>query len=212
MVEPAADHGLIAVPHDLTGLDGLDGLDGLTHSGVVVTVPEADPVVGQHRLLLDPAASWGVPAHVTVLYPFVSPPDLRSADLDRLGEAVAQVTAFDAELPRVDWFGEDVVWLAPEPAEQFRRLISVVGAAFPHVLPYGGEFDDVVPHLTIGGPSLGTLDELRRAAEAIAPHLPVRTRVDEVAVMAGRREAGSWRTVARLPLAPTVDRLAESTT
>jgi 2'-5' RNA ligase len=201
VVEPASGDGLIPLPFDDVG-----DLDGLTESGVVVVVPEADPVVGPHRLRLDPAASWGVPAHVTVLYPFVSPPDLRTADLDRLGEAVAQVAAFDAELPRVDWFGEDVVWLAPEPASQFRRLISVVGAAFPDLLPYGGGFDDVVPHLTIGGPSRGTLDELRRAADAVAPQLPVRTRVDEVAVMAGRREAGSWRTVARLPLAPAPDR------
>jgi 2'-5' RNA ligase len=200
VVEPASGDGLILLP-----IDDMGDLDGLTESGVVVVVPEADTVVGPHRLRLDPAASWGVPAHVTVLYPFVSPPDLRTADLDRLGEAVAQVAAFDAELPRVDWFGEDVVWLAPEPASQFRRLISVVGAAFPDLQPYGGGFDDVVPHLTIGGPSRGTLDELLRAADAVAPQLPVRTRVDEVAVMAGRREAGSWRTVARLPLAPVPD-------
>jgi len=180
-------------------------IDGLTASGVVVAVPEADPVVGQHRLLLDPAAARGVPAHVTVLYPFVSPPDLRSADIDRLGEALGDFVAFDAVFPRVDWFGDEVVWLAPEPAWQFRRLISVVGAAFPDLLPYGGEFDDVVPHLTIGGPSRGTVDELRAAGAAVAVQLPVRTRVAEVAVLAGSREAGSWRTVARLPLAPALD-------
>jgi 2'-5' RNA ligase len=179
---------------------------GLTESGVVVVVPEADPVVGPHRLLLDPAAARGVPAHVTVLYPFVPPPDLRSADIDRLGEAVGGFAAFDAVFPRVDWFGEDVVWLAPEPASQFRRLISVVGAAFPDLLPYGGGFDDVVPHLTIGGPSCGTVGELRAAADAVAPQLPVQTRVDEVAVMAGRREPGSWRTVVRIPLAPVLAR------
>ncbi|HEX4699913.1 MAG TPA: 2'-5' RNA ligase family protein [Actinomycetes bacterium] len=183
----------------------LGDLDGLTESGVVVVVPEADPVVGPHRLRLDPAAARGVPAHVTVLYPFISPPDLRVADIDRLGQALGGFVAFDAVFPRVDWFGEDVVWVAPEPASQFRRLSSVVGAAFPDLLPYGGEFDEVVPHLTIGGPSRGTVDELRRAADVVAPQLPVRTRVDEVAVLAGNRGPGSWRTVARLPLAPFLD-------
>jgi 2'-5' RNA ligase len=200
VVEPAAGHGLIAVP-----LDDVDGLDGLTHSAVLVAVPEADPVVGQHRLLLDPAASWGVPAHVTVLYPFVPPARLRDADIQRLADAVSEVPAFDAELPRVEWFDDDVVWLAPEPAEQFRHLISVVAAAFPDLPLYGGEFDDVVPHLTIGGPSRGTVDELRRAADDVAPQLPLHTRVDEVAVMVGSRTAGSWRTVARVPLAPALD-------
>ncbi|HEY4314292.1 MAG TPA: 2'-5' RNA ligase family protein [Actinomycetes bacterium] len=200
MVESAARHGLMASPYGPLG-----DLDRLTASGVVVAVPEADPVVGQHRLLLDPAAARGVPAHVTVLHPFVSPPDLRIADIDRLGEALGGFLAFDAVFPRVDWFGEDVLWLAPQPEDQFRGLISVVGAAFPDLLPYGGEFDDVVPHLTIGGPSRGTVEELRRAADAVAPQLPVRTRVAEVAVMAGSRELGSWRTVARLPLAPALD-------
>jgi 2'-5' RNA ligase len=181
---------------------GWADLDGLTESGVVVAVPEADPVVGPHRLRLDPAAAWGVPAHVTVLYPFVPPGALRAEDVARLRAAVAAVPAFDAELARVEWFADEVVWLAPEPADQFRRLISVVGAAFPDLLAYGGEFDDVVPHLTIGGPSRGTVDELRAAGAAVAARLPVRTRVDEVAVMAGSREPGSWRTVARLPLGP----------
>jgi 2'-5' RNA ligase len=175
-------------------------LDGLTASGVVVAVPEADPVVGQHRLQLDPAAARGVPAHVTVLYPFVPPPDLGIADFDRLAEVLSGFVAFDAVFPRVDWFGDAVVWLAPEPAEQFRRLTSVVGAAFPDLLPYGGEFDDVVPHLTIGGPSRGTVDELRLAADAVAVQLPLRTRVQEVAVLAGSSNAGSWRTVAHVPL------------
>jgi 2'-5' RNA ligase len=104
---------------------------------------------------------------VTVLYPFVPPPDLRIADVDRLAEALGGFVAFDAVFPRVDWFGDAVVWLAPEPAEQFRRLTSVVGAAFPDLLPYDGGFDDVVPHLTIGGPSRGTVDELRLAADAV---------------------------------------------
>jgi 2'-5' RNA ligase len=201
VVEPPARDGLIPMP-----LHDVGDLEGLTESGVVVVVPEADPVVGPHRLRLDPAAARGVPAHVTVLYPFVRPPDLRSADVDRLGEALSGFAAFDAVFPRVDWFGEDVVWLAPEPASQFRRLISVVGAAFPDLLPYGGEFDDVVPHLTIGGPSRGTVDELRAAADTVAPQLPVHTRVDELALMAGSREPRSWRTVARLPLAPVLDR------
>jgi hypothetical protein len=103
---------------------------------------------------------------------------------------VGGFVAFDAVFPRVDWFGDEVVWLAPEPAEQFRRLTSVVGAAFPDLLPNDGEFDDVVPHLTIGGPSRGTVDELRLAADAVARQLPLRTRVQEVAVLAGSSSAG----------------------
>jgi hypothetical protein len=43
-------------------------------SAVLVPVPEAERGVSGHRNRLDRAAVWGVPAHVTVLYPFVPPP------------------------------------------------------------------------------------------------------------------------------------------
>jgi hypothetical protein len=46
---------------------------GVAESTILVPVPEAEPVVGQLRARLDRAASRGIPAHVTVLYPFVPP-------------------------------------------------------------------------------------------------------------------------------------------
>ena len=42
-------------------------------SAVVVEVPEAEPLVGAWRLRFDPVAALGMPAHVTLLYPFVAP-------------------------------------------------------------------------------------------------------------------------------------------
>ena len=44
-----------------------------TESAVLVQVPEAERVVSPHRSRLDGAAALGVPAHVTVLFPFVPP-------------------------------------------------------------------------------------------------------------------------------------------
>jgi len=40
-------------------------------SGLIVEVPEAEPAVARWRAQLDPLAAQGVPAHVTVLYPFL---------------------------------------------------------------------------------------------------------------------------------------------
>ena len=51
-----------------------------TDSAVVIPVPEAEAVVGPHRARLDPFAAWGVPAHVTVLAPFVPPHAITGAD------------------------------------------------------------------------------------------------------------------------------------
>ena len=57
-----------------------------TEGAVIVAVPEAEDVVGPQRAALDRAASWGVPAHVTVLYPFVPPAKID----DRIIRALAR--------------------------------------------------------------------------------------------------------------------------
>ena len=51
-----------------------------TESALVVLVPEADPLVGPFRSFFDPSAALGVPAHVTLLYPFVEPAEDRRED------------------------------------------------------------------------------------------------------------------------------------
>ena len=47
-----------------------------TETALLVEVPAADAAVARHREILDLAAGWGVPAHLTVLYPFVPPAQL----------------------------------------------------------------------------------------------------------------------------------------
>lgn len=175
-------------------------LAGATETAVLVLVPEAEAAVAEHRAHLDMAASWGVPAHLSVVYPFVPPADVDDHVLARLAAAVGSVPAFDCEFPRTEWFGEDVLWLAPEPDEPFRELTRAVVAAFPAHRPYGGLYDDVIPHLTVGELRLGSADELAAAERAVHAHLPFRARVDRAVLLAGRPEPGSWRPVAEFRL------------
>jgi 2'-5' RNA ligase len=168
-----------------------------TETALVVPVPAAEDAVGGYRSRLDPAAAWGVPAHLTVVYPF-APPVRVAALLPALEDAVRSVAAFDFTLARTAWFGSTVLWLAPEPSEPFRALTSAVERQFPEYPPYRGEFADVVPHLTVGdgGPEA----DLRAAEEALRPLLPIRARCTAVHLIAGTAAADSWRTVAELPL------------
>jgi len=105
--------------------------------------------------------------------------------------------AFDCVFTEVRWFGEEAVWLAPEPVESFRALTAALWRRFPDHPPYGGRFPDVVPHLTIGTAASGDLAGMRRAGE----RLPVHARVDRVALLAGTEAPDSWHTVAEFPLA-----------
>lgn len=165
---------------------------------MIVPVPETESAVGAGRAELDRTAAWGVPAHVTVLYPFLPPALIGPTELRRLTEVVSSVPRFEVTFSQVRWFGEEVAWLAPEPGDGFRALTGAVCASFPGCLPYGGEFEGVVPHLTLaahGGP-----DRMRAAARFAAARLPISASVRSVRLYQGTDAPGGWHSVAELPL------------
>lgn len=169
-------------------------------SAVIVPVAAAEPVVASYRRDLDRAASWGVPAHVTIVFPFAPGDELTPALVERLARVVARVPAFDLVLDRCAWFGDDVLWLAPVDGAPFRALTAAVVGEFPAWPPYGGAHDDVVPHLTVGERACGSLARLRAAEADVVRRLPVATSVDHALLISGTDQPDSWRTVARLPL------------
>jgi 2'-5' RNA ligase len=173
---------------------------GPSESCLLVPVPEAEPAVGRLRGRLDRAAAWGVPAHVTILYPFVLPGAITSEVIDLAAAAVASVPAFECTFARTRWFGEDVLWLAPEPDQPFRALTTALHGAFPQCPPFGGIYPDVVPHLTIGDRPPGGPATLEAAEAEVWPALPVRTLVSRAWLMTGTQAAASWRVAAELPL------------
>jgi hypothetical protein len=139
-----------------------------------------------------------VPAHVTVLYPFLPPDRLDAVVRAAVREAVAAVPAFDLVFGRTRRFGDQVLWLAPQPEAPLQALTAAVWARFPQTPPYGGQFADVVPHLTVTD---GQLPEVMdAAAEQVRPWLPITARPRAVRLMVGRREPDTWRTVGEFPL------------
>lgn len=113
---------------------------------------------------------------------------------------MASVPVFECSFRRWGWFGQDVLWLVPDPDEPFRALTDAVWHAFPQHPPYGGAHDDVVPHLTVGESGLGSPSDLRRVAATLDSGLPVRARVDRAVLIQGTSAPDSWSTVAELPL------------
>jgi hypothetical protein len=80
-------------------------------------------------------------------------------------------------------------------------LTQEVSAAFPGYLPYGGVYDDVVPHLTVGDRPAGGVRELRVAEAAVLRWLPIQARINRLWLMTGHAAPVSWQTAAELPLA-----------
>jgi len=154
-------------------------------SALLVAIPEAEPVVGRFRLVHDAVAAVGIPAHVTVLYPFVPRDRLTNEVRHAVSVIFGALPAFDYRFGRVARFGHTTVYLAPEPAESFTGLTDAVHARWPEHPPYGGVFDVVIPHLTVGdGLGAATADVLEVAArEALTRHGPIVGRAIEVALM-----------------------------
>jgi 2'-5' RNA ligase len=171
-----------------------------TETAVIAAVPAAEPLVGVHRQQLDVAAGWGVPAHVTVLYPFVAPEAITDDVITTLGAVVRSVRAFNCWFVRTRWFGQDVLWLDPEPAQPFRQLTAAVWQAFPRHPPYGGAYDDMVPHLTIAEQRLADLPTLLAVERAVQSGLPLAARIESLLLIAGTRTSNSWRVVSELCL------------
>jgi len=117
-------------------------------SAFAVNVPLAEPLVGDLRQRFDATTELGVPAHITVLVPFMDPQHITPAVLDRAQDALNRVAAFSFSLSRVARFPA-TVYLAPEPPEPFIALTKALVDAFPDFQPYGGEHQGVVPHLTV---------------------------------------------------------------
>jgi len=172
---------------------------------LLLPVPAAEPAVRRHRAQLVESAKGGVPAHITVPYPFLPPDKIGEPLLGLLRRLFARYAAFEFTLDRVGWFGEEVVWLGPRDPVPFTALTNAAFTAFPACPPYGGQHaEPLYPHLTIGKTS--GLQALRAAAESVRPCLPIEATATEIVLMAGPRPGtpdiapGQWRIVATFPL------------
>jgi hypothetical protein len=162
-----------------------------------VIVPIALPApLASIREADDPLAARGVPAHVTVLFPFLAAPDLTPADRSALAQLAARRAPFIARFSQVE-VHEAMVWLVPDRQQPFLDLIDSVASRWPNHPPYGGIHDTLLPHLTFvetrNGRALGA------ARVAAAESGPFEVIVREVTVIT-ERASGAWRTRWRLPM------------
>src|SRR5512140_2210757 len=99
-------------------------------SALIIAVPEAEPLVKTLRERFDWSAAQGVPAHITIDYPFIPPDKITLEVLADLQEFFAQFAAFDFTLPETRRFPA-VLYLAPSPAEPFKVLIHAIVERYP---------------------------------------------------------------------------------
>jgi len=168
--------------------------DPRAHLAVVVVVEAPGPAVDACRHRYDPGARAGMPPHVTVLYPVPDP----GRGADGLGETLGPVLVghppFRFWLRAIGRF-PGVVYLTVDPSEPFVDLTEAVGDALG-IAPYGGAFDQVVPHLTVAARRRLP----RRVVRSLEEDLPIEAVARDVRVLA--QSDGGWTQRCALPLGP----------
>ncbi len=156
-------------------------------TGLVIPVPTADALLASVGARYPGTVREGVPAHVSLLYPFVPAADLDERVPSALGEL------FDKQVPMRVEFVEcyrrgGFVALRPDPIDGLVELLSKTHRRWPDVVPYEGLYGDVEPHVTVA------------------------LRASEEAAVAGGHEDHALRSQARAPRIERSASAARSTT
>ena len=166
-------------------------------TAIVLLVPEVGANIESIRMAHDPSAALGVPAHMTLLYPWVPAP-VQPADLERLGAVVARFAPYDLAFRALGTF-ERTLYLSPDDRGETARLAHAIFEAFPDHPPYGGAVSAFVPHLTVAD-GVSDLEAVRHEYEpTLADVLPTKVAVRAVTVLESDAN-GMWHEAHTLPL------------
>lgn len=169
----------------------------MSRTALIVKVPAIKKLVAlRQRFASD--ATYGVPPHITVLFPFIPAARLSKQNLSVLRQAVGGIPKFDFSLTRTRWFGDHILWLAPANPSPFIGLTDAVVGAFPDYPPYGGAHDGSAPHATVG--DSGDHVALLRAERELSPLLPISGVVAAVTLIVEDAD-GQWSEHIDIPLA-----------
>ena len=171
----------------------------MAKSGFIVCVPEVEAMVAKLRERFDSTAGLGVPAHVTVLFPFMSPENISASVVQRIRSVLREAQGFEFSLEKVARF-PGTAYLEPEPAAPFIALTECLAREFPEFPPFGGEFQTIIPHLTVAHGS-ATEAEVAEAelVVSLASHGPITCVCSSLVLM--ENSSGIWRKMHVFPLA-----------
>jgi 2'-5' RNA ligase len=161
-------------------------------------ITSAAALVKRWRAQVDASAmdAW-MPAHVTVLGPFLGIDQCTGPVIEELGAVIGAHHAFTVRFERFGRFPK-VLFLVPEPDQPFRDLTAAIAARWPEAPPYGGLFEEVTPHLTIAhGQEPEVLDQVETTT--LAAQLPLQARVTAVALFVS--DGHTWQRRTEFPLA-----------
>src|SRR5262249_27254352 len=132
----------------------------LGQTGLVFMAPEAEPVLSIVASTYPHLVRPGLPAHITVLYPWIP--------IDRVSDdALGLCAQLAAATPRTKLTLNDIgirpgfVYLSCADASHVEDVCNAAQKAWPDLPPYGGKYNDSRPHITLA------LGEMRREDQEV---------------------------------------------
>jgi 2'-5' RNA ligase len=156
-----------------------------------VTLP---PALEALRLRHVPDGVAGVPAHVTLLYPFADPASIDGPVRATIAAIAGRHAAWSMDLVERCAL-PDTLYVSVEPERPLRALQAELAGAFPTLPLYGRAFA-FTPHVTVVE-GRGVADR-SVAGDPAWRTLPVTCLADAIELIV--RDAGRWRTDHRFPL------------
>lgn len=170
----------------------------MAETALITRVPEAERYIARYRERYDPSARRNVPAHVTILYPFMAKDLVDEQVLSTLRDIANAVPSFSYRMARMRRFPV-ALYLEPDPDHPFSALTDAIFRAFPDYPPFDGKFETVVPHVTVAHgdePLLCEIEvELRIALPAGAG---IAARCSELILI--ENGSGRWEQMQAFPL------------
>jgi hypothetical protein len=117
-------------------------------TGLVIPIPAADALLGSVGARYPGTVRAGLPAHVSLLYPFVVAAELDERVTTALHELFVEQVPIPIDFVECYRRGGFVA-LRPESSDGLKELMTRTWCRWPDVVPYEGVFGDVEPHVTV---------------------------------------------------------------
>jgi 2'-5' RNA ligase len=165
-------------------------------TGLVLLTPGLEDLVDPWRRRYDPVRAYGMPAHVTILYPWLPYESITDGDREALATLCHARPPLEMTFADFGRFPE-TLWLDPQPARPIVDLVQEIAQRWPAYPPFAGAFADIVAHLTLA--DRRDPDSLRDVIDAVQPRLPVCVTVPALTLM--RLTADRWVSDTEFPFA-----------
>jgi 2'-5' RNA ligase len=147
---------------------------------LIIPVDEAEILVSNIRSKYDPSAPVGIPAHITINYPFTPDISIHYNYLQILSSAFANIKKFTFKLDKICEF-PNTIYLSPRPTKIFIRIIKTITALFPESQPYKGEYSEIIPHLTLAQVKGTEINSIKAIiANQLNANLPIKSIAKEI--------------------------------